>query len=126
MISLAFEKAGGLIPAIAQDHESGEVLMLAYMNLESWRLTLETGVVHYWSRSRRKIWKKGESSGNVQNVREIRIDCDEDAVVIKVDQIGKAACHTGYQSCFYRVVGEDALEVSGERIFDPDEVYNKK
>jgi phosphoribosyl-AMP cyclohydrolase len=125
MISLAFDKAGGLVPAIAQDYETGEVLMLAYMNDESWKLTLETGIVHYWSRSRGKLWKKGESSGNVQKVREIRVDCDDDTVVIKVDQIGGAACHTGYRSCFYRVIRDGELAVDGERVFDPDEVYGK-
>mgnify|MGYP006303193987 CR=1 FL=1 len=125
MISLAFDKAGGLVPAIAQDYETGEVLMLAYMNEESWNLTLETGIAHYWSRSRGKLWKKGESSGNVQKVREIRVDCDDDTIVIKVDQIGGAACHTGYRSCFYRVVRNGELVTDGERVFDPDEVYGK-
>jgi phosphoribosyl-AMP cyclohydrolase len=126
MIPLAFEKSGGLIPAIAQDEATGEVLMLAYMNQESWNLTLETGVVHYWSRSRQKLWKKGESSGNVQKVCEIRIDCDEDAVVIKVEQIGDAACHTGYRSCFYRVIRDGELVDDGVQVFNPDEVYGKQ
>ena len=126
MIPLAFEKSGGLIPAIAQDEATGEVLMLAYMNQESWNLTLETGVVHYWSRSRQKLWKKGESSGNVQKVCEIRIDCDEDAVVIKVEQIGDAACHTGYKSCFYRVIRDGELVDDGVQVFNPDEVYGKQ
>ncbi len=123
MIEPAFEKAGGLVPAIAQDAATGEILMLAYMNSESWRLTVETGTAHYWSRSRGKLWKKGESSGNVQKVREIRIDCDSDAVVLKVEQAGGAACHTGFKSCFYRVVRDGVLVVEGERVFDPDEVY---
>jgi phosphoribosyl-AMP cyclohydrolase len=125
MIDLNFEKQDGLVPAIAQDDDSGEVLMLAYMNEEAWRKTLETGVVHYWSRSRQKLWKKGESSGNVQEVREIRVDCDEDCVVIRVNQIGGAACHTGYRSCFYRVVRDGKLVAEGERIFDPEKVYGK-
>ena len=125
MIDLDFSKQDGLIPAIAQDADSGEVLMMAYMNPESWKLTLETGVVHYWSRSRGKLWKKGESSGNVQEVREIRVDCDEDCILIKVRQIGGAACHTGYRSCFYRVVKGETLVTEGERIFDPEKVYGK-
>ena len=124
MVDLDFEKSGGLIPAIAQDYNSGEILMLAYINPESWRLSLETGIVHYWSRSREKLWKKGESSGNVQEIREIRVDCDEDTVVFKVNQIGGAACHTGYGSCFFRVVRNGRLEDDGEKMFDPDEVYN--
>jgi phosphoribosyl-AMP cyclohydrolase len=125
MVELDFEKQGGLVPAIAQDAATGEVLMLAYINQESWKLTLETGIVHYWSRSREKLWKKGESSGNIQEVKEIRIDCDADCVVLKVNQIGDAACHTGYRSCFYRVVQGDELITEGERVFDPDEVYGK-
>ncbi len=123
MINLDFGKTGGLVPAIAQDKATGEVLMLAYMNPESWRLTLETGIAHYWSRSRNKIWKKGESSGNIQNIDEIRVDCDEDCVVLKIEQVGGAACHTGYRSCFYRVVRDGKLVEEGERIFDPKEVY---
>ncbi len=123
MIKLDFEKTGGLIPAIAQDYTTGEVLMMAYMNPESWELTLSTGIVHYWSRSRSKLWKKGESSGNVQEVKEIRVDCDNDCVLIRVNQIGEAACHTGYRSCFYRIVKGDNLVVDSQRIFDPDKVY---
>lgn len=126
MIEPAFEKSGGLIPAIAQDAETGDVLMMAYLSPESWRLTLETGIVHYWSRSRNKLWKKGESSGNVQEVREIRVDCDADCVLLKVRQIGDAACHTGYRSCFYRVVRGGVLAVEGERVFDPEQVYGKQ
>ncbi|MEW5817678.1 MAG: phosphoribosyl-AMP cyclohydrolase [Spirochaetota bacterium] len=119
MIELDFRKAGGLIPAIAQDYESGEVLMLAYMNEESWKLTLTTGVVHYWSRSRGKLWKKGESSGNVQEVKEIRVDCDNDCVLLKIRQIGDAACHTGNRSCFYRVVKGDTLVEDGVNSPEP-------
>lgn len=114
------------MPVIAQDHVTGEVLMLAYMNRESWELTLKTGIVHYWSRSRNSLWKKGESSGNVQEVREIRIDCDNDTLVIKVNQIGKAACHDGYRSCFYRIVEGGHMKVDGERVFDPEKVYGEK
>lgn len=126
MIELDFNKSDGLIPAIAQDYKTGEVLMMAYINKESWDLTLKTGIVHYWSRSRNKLWKKGESSGNVQEVKEIRIDCDNDTVLIKVNQIGDAACHEGYRSCFFRVVKGDELQVDGEKVFDPDEVYGGK
>ena len=126
MIELNFAKSDGLVPAIAQDHETGEILMLAYINQESWRLTLETGIAHYWSRSRSKLWKKGESSGNVQEIREIRVDCDEDTVVFKVNQIGGAACHMGYRSCFFRVIRDGELITEGERVFDPDEVYRKE
>ena len=126
MVELDFEKADGLIPAIAQDYQSGEVLMLAYINQESWELTQETGVAHYWSRSRGKLWKKGETSGNLQEIREIRVDCDADTVVFKVNQIGDAACHTGHRSCFYRVIRDDQLVVDGERVFDPKDVYGEK
>ena len=118
-----FEKQGGLVPAIAQDQDTGEVLMLAYMNEEAFEKTVETGIAHYWSRSRNKIWKKGETSGHVQNVSEIRLDCDVDTVLIKVDQVGGAACHLGYKSCFYRIYKDGELEVTHEKVFDPKEVY---
>jgi phosphoribosyl-AMP cyclohydrolase len=118
-----FEKGGGFLPVVVQDHLSGEVLMLAYMNREAWERTLQTGYVHFWSRSRNKLWKKGESSGNVQEVKEIRLDCDEDALLIKIRQAGGAACHTGYRSCFYRVYKGGELAADGERIFDPADVY---
>ena len=119
MVQLDFDRNGGLVPVVAQEERSGEVLMLAYMNRESWELTLKTGLAHYWSRSRARLWKKGESSGNVQEVREIRVDCDGDAVLLKVLQRGGAACHTGHLSCFYRVLRDDALQEEGERLFDP-------
>lgn len=125
MIELDFDKAGGLIPAIAQDYKSGEVLMMAYINKQSWELTLDTGIAHYWSRSRGKLWKKGESSGNVQMIKEIRVDCDDDCVLFKVEQIGDAACHTGYRSCFYRKVESGSLSADGVKVFNPDEVYSK-
>jgi phosphoribosyl-AMP cyclohydrolase len=126
MSELNFSKCSdGLVPTIAQDAATGEVLMLAFMNEEAWRRTLTTGVATYWSRSRQKLWVKGETSGNVQKVKEIRVDCDEDAVVLKVEQVGGAACHTGYRSCFYRRVGDDGLEAEGERVFDPDQVYKR-
>ncbi|ADH86051.1 phosphoribosyl-AMP cyclohydrolase [Desulfurivibrio alkaliphilus] len=117
----------GLLPAIVQDQASGEVLMLAYINEESWRRTLATGKAHYWSRSRNKIWLKGESSGHVQLICEIRVDCDADTVVFKVEQLGRAACHTGHRSCFYRRLSADGqeLEVTDSPVFDPAEVYQK-
>lgn len=123
MVEIDFEKQGGLVPVIAQDYATGEVLMQAYMNRESWDLTLKTGVVHYWSRSRNKLWKKGESSGNVQEVREIRVDCDNDCVLVKVHQIGGAACHTGFRSCFYRKLENGEPVVDGIKVFDPEKVY---
>ena len=125
MIELDFKKSGGLIPAIAQDWKTGEVLMLAYINEESWKETLRTGHGVYWSRSRSKLWHKGEESGNVQIVKEILVDCDADTVIFKVEQVGGAACHEGYHTCFYRKVAGDGLEVVGERVFDPEKVYKK-
>ena len=105
-----FTKSGGLIAAIAQDAESGKILMLAWMNEEAWNATLTTGEAHYWSRSRQKLWHKGESSGNVQKVLAIRLDCDSDAVILEIQQVGGAACHTGKYSCFYRTIeGEEIL-----------------
>ena len=119
-----FEKQGGLIPAIIQDHETGVVLMLGYMNREAWLKTLETGNATFWSRSRNKLWIKGESSGHVQLVRGIYLDCDSDTVLLKVEQVGGAACHTGYQSCFYREIMKNGeVKISGEKVFNPEEVY---
>ena len=115
----------GLVPAIAQDLKTGEVLMLAYINEESWKRTLETGKATYWTRSRQKLWVKGESSGNVQLVKEILVDCDEDTVIFKIEQVGDAACHEGYRSCFFRKVDGDQFTVVGERVFDPKDVYGK-
>jgi len=123
MLEPNFEKCGGLAPVVVQDWQTGEVLMIAYMNRESWLNTLQTGKATYWSRSRNALWMKGESSGNVQRVRDIFIDCDEDAVLMKVEQVGGAACHTGYRSCFYRRLAGGEVEIKGERIFDPKEVY---
>ena len=125
MIELDFKKTGGLIPAIAQDWKTGEVLMLAYINEESWKETLRTGHGVYWSRSRSKLWHKGEESGNVQIVKEILVDCDADTVIFKVEQVGGAACHEGYRTCFFRKVAGDALVIVGERVFDPKKVYKK-
>lgn len=121
-----FAKCGNLLPAIAQDAETGEVLMMAYMNEEAYDETLKTGRAIYFSRSRGKLWRKGEESGNVQKVREIFLDCDRDTLLLKVEQIGGAACHHGYKSCFYRQVTPDGLKVVAERVFDPKEVYKKK
>lgn len=125
MFKLDFEKTEGLIPAIAQDYQTGDVLMLAYINEEAWNETLKTGNATYWSRSRKKLWRKGEESGNVQKVKEIYVDCDLDTVVFKVDQIGGAACHEGYRSCFFRKYENGELTVVGERVFDPKTVYKK-
>jgi phosphoribosyl-AMP cyclohydrolase len=121
-----FAKGDGLVPAIAQDADSGVVLMMAYMNAESYAETLSTGRAVYFSRSRNKLWRKGEESGNVQQVKSIYVDCDADTILLKVKQIGDAACHEGYQSCFFRQVTPDGLKVVGERVFDPKEVYKKK
>ena len=126
MVELDFEKSGGLVPVITQDDATGMILMQAYMNREAWEKTVDTGIAHYWSRSRNKLWKKGESSGNVQEVIEIRVDCDSDCVLLKVRQIGDAACHTGYQSCFYRYVKDGELVVDGKKMFDPEEKYGGK
>lgn len=118
-----FAKAGGLITAIAVDHTSGEVLMVAYMNPESFRLTIETGKVHYWSRSRQQLWKKGESSGNMQELVEMRVDCDMDAVLLRVRQTGPA-CHEGFHSCFHRTVTpEGTLAVNASREMTPEQMY---
>jgi phosphoribosyl-AMP cyclohydrolase len=116
--------ADGLIPAIAQQHDSGEVLMMAWMNLESLDETLATGRVCYWSRSRGKLWRKGESSGQVQMLREIRLDCDGDTLLLLVDQTGPA-CHTGRKNCFYNAVRGDRVEVIAEPLVDPETLYNK-
>lgn len=123
MKELAFEKGGGLLPAIVQDYESGQVLMLAYVNRQAWEKTLATGKAHYWSRSRNKIWLKGESSGHVQLIREIYVDCDLDTVIYKVEQLGGAACHEGFRSCFFRKLVNDEWKTVEERVFDPKEVY---
>lgn len=114
----------GLVPAIIQDYQNGEVLMLAYMNRESLQETLSSGKTHFWSRSRQELWMKGESSGHVQEVRELFIDCDMDALVFKVEQ-KVAACHTGYRSCFYRKLQGEELAVVGEKVFEEKEIYKK-
>ena len=121
-----FSKNNGLLPAIAQDAATGEVLMLAWMNAESYAETLRTGRAVYFSRSRNKLWRKGEESGNVQEVKGIYFDCDADTILLKVNQIGGAACHEGYSSCFFRQVTPEGFKVVSERVFDPAEVYKKK
>ena len=123
MIELDFEKGGGLVPVIVQDNETEEVLMLAYMNREAWLKTLETGRAYYFSRSRNTLWNKGEKSGHVQLIRDILIDCDADTVLLKVQQIGGAACQTGYRSCFHRRLSAGKVETVGERVFSPENVY---
>ena len=118
-----FAKGGGLIPAIVQSASSGEVLMLAYMNEESYRKTLETGEAHFWSRSRKSLWHKGGTSGHVQKVHALRLDCDNDTLLLVVDQIGGAACHTGYRSCFSRELKDGRVSECCPVVFDPKEVY---
>jgi phosphoribosyl-AMP cyclohydrolase len=120
-----FDKAGGLIPAVAQDADTGQVLMLAWMNREAFDETLRTGRACYFSRSRNKLWRKGEESGHVQEVRGVFVDCDADTVLLKVKQIGGAACHEGYASCFFREVTPDGVRVVAEKVFDPKAVYKK-
>ena len=127
IMELDFAKGNGLIPAIVQDWESSEVLMVAYLNIEAYQKTMETGKMHYYSRSRGKLWLKGETSGQFQEVKEVLVDCDQDALVFKVHLSGGAACHTGYKSCFYRRVdpkgGFNLIEK--EKVFDPAQVYGK-
>ena len=120
-----FDKSGGLVPAIAQDADTGQVLMLAWMNRAAFDETLRTRRAVYFSRSRNRLWRKGEESGNVQQVREVLVDCDADTILLKVHQVGGAACHEGYASCFFRRVEPDGLVVVGQRVFDPKEVYRK-
>ena len=121
--SIAFDE-NGLVPAIAQQHDSGEVLMMAWMNADSIRETLETGRVCYWSRSRQSFWRKGESSGQVQTLRELRVDCDRDTLLLRVDQTG-VACHTGLRSCFYRAARDGALITIAEQLVDPSDLYQE-
>lgn len=123
MIEPNFNKTDGLIPAIVQDAQTKDILMLAYMNRASWEATLQSGKATFWSRSRQKLWLKGETSGHVQIVKEIYIDCDEDTLLLQVEQIGGAACHTGHRSCFFRKREGGDFVVVGEKVFDPGEVY---
>jgi len=114
--------SNGLIPAIVQDDDSGEVLMMAYMNRESLKMTVETGYTHFWSRSRQKFWKKGETSGHVQEVKAVLIDCDADTLLIRVKQHGPGACHTGHRGCFYRTIEGEEI---AKKIFSEEDVYGK-
>jgi phosphoribosyl-AMP cyclohydrolase len=124
MLEPNFEKGDGLLPAIVQDEASKEVLMLAYMDREAWRRTLDTGEAHFYSRSRRTLWRKGGSSGHVQRVKGVRLDCDRDTILLLVHQEGGAACHEGYRSCFYReLAGDGTVRECSQKMFDPKEVY---
>ena len=116
----------GLIPAIAQDYQSGRVLMVAWMNAESLRLSVEEGRAIYWSRSRQKLWRKGEESGHVQKLHGVRLDCDADVLLLEVEQLGGIACHTGRQSCFYRVLQDGSWQTTDQVIKDPHEIYQGK
>ena len=123
-MKIAFDKSGGLVPAIIQDHSNGDVLMLGFMNAESFELTQRTGEVVFFSRSRNKLWKKGESSGHVLKVCDIRIDCDADALLIRVNPIGPGVCHEGYRSCFFRSINSDgSAQIIAQQTFAPDAVY---
>lgn len=119
-MKLDFSKLGGLIPAVVQDYETGEVIMVAFMNEEAWQATLQTGRATYWSRSRGELWTKGATSGNFQEVKEIYVDCDNDTVLLKVIQHGGAACHTGHRSCFFRRLEGGQWKVVGDKVFEPE------
>lgn len=125
-IEIDFEKLGGIVPVIIQDADSGTVLMLGFMNREAFELTIETGLAHFWSRSKKRLWMKGESSGHTQEVKEVRIDCDNDSILLKVIQNGRAACHEGYRSCFFRKIKGSGLIIDDEKIFDPEKVYGSE
>jgi phosphoribosyl-AMP cyclohydrolase len=125
-VELAFEKLGGLIPGIVQDYATGEVLMLGYLNSHALAETQRTGEVHFFSRSRNRLWKKGETSGHVLRLREIRVDCDADALVLMVDPVGPGVCHEGFRSCFFReLTKESEMRVIAEHSFTPDDVYRQ-
>lgn len=125
-MDLDFEKEDGLIPAIVQDHSSGEVLMLGFMNREAYAKTRATGFVTFYSRSRQKLWTKGETSGQKLLLRDLRVDCDLDALLVRAELEGGAVCHEGYRSCFFRQIGPDGeARVVGERVFSPEELYGK-
>jgi phosphoribosyl-AMP cyclohydrolase len=125
VIEIDFKKGEGLIPVIIQDVSTNDVLMLGYMNRETWEKTLTTKRSSFWSRSRKRLWVKGETSGHFQEVKEIYLDCDGDTLLLKVKQMGGAACHTGFRSCFHHRYEEGGWRVIGERIFEPKEVYGK-
>jgi len=121
--TIDFNKGHGIVPAIVQDFKTGDVLMLGYMNEESFTLSQSTGFAHYWSRSKNRIWKKGESSGHIQIIREIYLDCDSDTILLKIDQSGEAACHEGYRSCFFRRIEGDDYIIETSPLFNPSEIY---
>ena len=126
-MELAFEKLGGLIPGVVQDHQTGEVLMLGYLNSEALEQTQRTGEVHFFSRSRNRLWKKGETSGHVLRVREVRVDCDADALLFLVEPLGPGVCHEGYRSCFFRSFESDGRStLVADRVFAPNDIYGKK
>ena len=126
-MDLAFEKLDGLIPGIVQDQRTGEVLMLGYLNQEALAATQRTGEVHFYSRSREKLWKKGETSGHVLRVKEVRLDCDADALLFLVDPVGPGVCHEGYRSCFYRQLDRDgSAAVIAARAFVPEKIYGNQ
>jgi phosphoribosyl-AMP cyclohydrolase len=126
MLAPDFKKRGGMVPVITQDADTNEVLMLAYMNRAAWDQTLATGLACYFSTSRNELWVKGETSGNTQEVCEIRVDCDADAVLLKVRQRGGAACHLGYKSCFFRTADASGWQVVAARVVDPETLYGKQ
>ena len=126
MVELDFSKGNGLVPAIVQDYKSEKILMLAYINRDSWEKTLKTGESHYWSRSRQQIWHKGATSGHIQKIKEIYVDCDNDTVLFKVEQVGGAACHMGFESCFHKKVDQAGkVTIEGKKVFDPEKVYKR-
>jgi phosphoribosyl-AMP cyclohydrolase len=126
-VEIDFHKSGGLVPAIIQDERSGEVLMLGFMNSESLAETQRTGEVVFFSRSRNKLWKKGESSGHVLRVREVRVDCDADALLVRVEAVGPGVCHEGYRSCFFRSIESNGnTKIIAEPTFAPESVYGKE
>lgn len=127
MLDLDFAKGQGLLPTITQDYRTGKVLMLAYSNSLSFSKTLETREAHYWSRSRQELWHKGGTSGNVQKIKDVYVDCDNDTILFVVEQIGGAACHTGHETCFHKKIDRNGdITIVGEKRFDPEKVYGKK
>jgi len=124
-MDLDFKKTDGLVTAVIQDHQTGRVLMVGYMNEEAFRLTVERGYAIFWSRSRKKLWLKGESSGHKLLVKSIQTDCDKDAVLVRVEPVGPGVCHEGYESCFFRTLDDGEWKVTDERTYDPAAVYNQ-
>lgn len=125
-MNLDFEKAGGLVTAVIQDHASGRVLMVGYMNEEAFRKTVATGFATFYSRSRQKLWLKGETSGHRLVVKQISTDCDNDAVLVQVEALGPGVCHEGYESCFFRKLENGNWQIADARAYDPDAVYGSK